>query len=227
MTNSKKNIFKSVALSAFLLMATVNIKAQSKGEIGIRFMPTFSSFDIKSVNGGVIKGKLTLGYGIGGFVGFNLSPYAGVQVEVIYSSLKQKYVDQNVEQKINLTYVNIPILASFNSGKMKPVNVNVVFGPQIGLKVGSSLVSKAGEGAIIIQPVLNVKKSDIGFAYGAGIDFAMNPAKTFRLGLGFRGVYGLFDISNNSKTTTADSYYILDRTHIKTNSAYVGVSFLF
>jgi hypothetical protein len=75
--------------------------------------------------------------------------------------------------------------------------------------------------------VLAVKKGDLGVAYGAGLSFGLTPAKTFRLGIGFRGVYGLIDISDNNNALADDSYYLLDRSHIKTYSGYVGLSFLF
>ena len=72
-----------------------------------------------------------------------------------------------------------------------------------------------------------MKKSDIGFAYGAGIDFGINNARTTRLGIGYRGVMGLIDISDNSTSMSNDSYYVLDKTHIRTNAAYIGLSFIF
>jgi hypothetical protein len=75
--------------------------------------------------------------------------------------------------------------------------------------------------------VLAVKKGDLGFAYGAGIDFGLNPAKSFRLGIGFRGVYGLFDISDNNRNLNTESYYLLGKTHVKTYSGYAGISYIF
>jgi len=45
--------------------------------------------------------------------------------------------------------------------------------------------------------------------------------------MGFRGVYGLFDISDDSGTTSTDSYYVLDKTNLKTYSVYAGLSILF
>ena len=133
----------------------------------------------------------------------------------------------DVEREINLKYINIPLLFSLNSGKSNPVNLNIVAGPQIGLSVGSSVNSTGGNGTYTSQAVLSIKKSDIGVAYGAGIDFGLNEALTFRLGLGFRGVLGLVDISDNNKTAVKDTYYVVDQTKIKTYSGYLGISFLF
>jgi len=216
-----------VALSLFVLLAFVpQILNAQKGEFGVRFMPTISSLDVQSSSGGQISGDATVGFGAGIFLGFNFSDNFGLQGEAIYSTLNQKYTEDDVEKEIKVEYINIPLLLSFNTGKLKPVNFNVVAGPQIGISVGSELFTSDG-GDPDNEAVLSVKKGDLGFAYGAGFDFGLNAARTFRLGLGFRGVYGLIDISDNSNNNSTNSYYVLDKAHIKTYSAYLGVSFLF
>jgi hypothetical protein len=213
-------------LVTIALLSTATLQAQQKGEFGVRFMPTVSNFDIQTSEGGQVSGEATIGIGAGIVLGLNFSDHIGIQAEAIYNTLTQKYREQDVDREIRLKYLNIPLLLSLNTGKTKPVNFNAVVGPQIGISVGTELFTND-----INDPddeaVLSVKKGDLGFAYGAGLDFGLNTAKTFRLGFGFRGVFGLFDISDNSNSLTTDSYYILDRTHLKTYSGYAGVSFLF
>lgn len=218
---------QTIAVLAFVFLFVVNAKAQKVVEFGVRYMPTISSFDVKTSSGGTVKGEATLGYGVGAFLGVNFSKHLGVQAEVIYTSINQKYTDQNVSREINLKYINIPLLLSFNTDKSAPVNLNIVAGPQIGLSTGSSIKSTGGDGTITSQAVLSVKKNDLGIAYGLGVDFGLNPGKTFRLGLGYRGVLGLVDISDNSETTTTDQFYVVSKTHIKTNAGYIGISFIF
>ena len=192
------DVYKRQALSLFVLLAFVpQILNAQKGEFGVRFMPTISSLDVQSSSGGQISGDATVGFGAGIFLGFNFSDNFGLQGEAIYSTLNQKYTEDDVEKEIKLEYINIPLLLSFNTGKLKPVNFNVVAGPQIGISVGSELFTSDG-GDPDNEAVLSVKKGDLGFAYGAGFDFGLNAARTFRLGIGFRGVYGLIDISDNS-----------------------------
>src|SRR6185503_7750184 len=168
--------------------------------------------EMKTAAGGTVKGEVTLGFGAGAILGYNFSDHIGIQVEGIYTSITQKYKELDVERKINLRYLNIPLLLSLNTGKSKLFNLNVVAGPQIGISVGSSIRTSGGDGTSTAQAVLAVKKGDLGVAYGAGIDIGLNPAHTVRVGLGYRGVMGLIDISDNSKTTTTDSYYVLDKT---------------
>lgn len=226
MKNLKLKVIMYTSVATLLLVSSLKVNAQ-KAEFGMRFMPTVSSFDLQSSSGGKVQGEATLGYGVGALLGFNFSDHVGVQGEVIYSSLNQKYTEQDVETNVNLKYINIPLLLSLNTNKTGPVNLNLVGGPQIGISVGSDVFTSGGNDADGTQPVVSVKKGDLGLAYGAGVDFGINPSGAIRLGFGFRGVYGLFDISDNNSSTTTDSYYILDRTHMKTYAAYAGLSILF
>ncbi len=216
----------SLSVIAFVFGGVLAANAQ-KAEFGLRFMPTVSSFDVQSSSGGKIKGEATLGFGFGAFLGFNFNKHIGIQGELIYSSLAQKYNERELERRVNLKYVNIPLLLTLNTGKNNPVNFNIVAGPQIGIRVGSSLVTSGNNGTDEPDAILAAKKGDVGFAYGAGLDFGLNPDRTIRLGIGYRGVLGLFDISDNSNTITTDSYYLLDRSRVNTNAAYIGLSFLF
>lgn len=213
----------SVATLALLFIFTMNANAQ-KGEFGLRFMPTYSSTDIQISSGGKVQGNATLGFGAGALLGFNFSEYIGIQGEVIYSSTTQKYKEEDNEREINLKYVNIPLLLSLNTGKTKMVNFNIVAGPQMGISVGSSISHVATDS---MDAVLSVKKGDLGIAFGAGIDFGLNPARTIRLSMGYRGVRGFFDISDDNGSLDNNAYYVLDKAHTKSNSGYIGLSFLF
>src|SRR5690349_20898671 len=136
---------KSCIILLFACLSYPQIKAQETGvvsgsvpflpmgELGFRFMPTFSSFNMQTSSGGTVKGEVTLGYGVGGVLGLNFSNHVGIQGEVIYNSLSQKYKDQALQRQINVRYINIPVLLSLNTGKTNPVNLNVVAGPQFGL----------------------------------------------------------------------------------------------
>jgi len=227
MKNFKNKNLPILLVGVILFLFASNVNAQKKAEFGIRYMPNVSSFELNTSSGGIIKGEATIGYGIGAFLGINFTDHVGMQVEMIYSSISQKYKEVDVEREINLKYINIPVLLSLNTNKSGPVNLNLVGGPQLGLNVGSSVNTSGGDGTYTTEARVKVKPSDLGFAYGAGIDFGLNDAKTIRLGLGFRGVLGLIDISDDNETVVTDSYYVISRTTIKTYSAYMGLSILF
>lgn len=216
-----------VSVTALLLVSAMKTEAQM-GEAGFRFMPTVSSFEMNTSSGGTVSGGGTFGYGFGIFGGYNFTEHLGIQAEIQYLAISQKYTESDVVREINLRYFNIPLLLSLNTGKHKPVNFNFVAGPQLGISAGSDIhVSGGGAGSETTHATLSVKTTDIGFAYGAGVDFGLNESQNFRLGIGFRGVYGLLDISDNSQTLSDNAYYVLDKSHVKTYSGYIGLSWLF
>lgn len=191
---------------------------------GVEFLPTFTHFDVAQVNGGTYKTSFVLGYGFGALLGVNVTDHFGLQGEVLYSALAQKYTDpSNIERRIDLNYINIPLLAVFNTNVSKPVNLNLAVGPQIGINVGSKVNTESGAGVDTVGAVLAVKTGDLGFAYGAGLDFGLGPK--VQLSVGYRGVIGLVDISDNSQTTETSQYYVLDKAHVSTYAGYVGLKF--
>jgi opacity protein-like surface antigen len=223
--NFKLKIKLFIASMFIMLQWSAIVSAQTV-ELGIRYMPTFSNFYLQTSTGGKVAGNVNLGFGAGGVIGVALSNHVSIQGEIIYNSLSQKYKEVNVEREVNLKYVNIPLLLSLNTGRSNLVNLNVVIGPQVGISAGSALLIKNG-GSGTSNAILSVNKGDLGFAYGAGLDFALRPSSNMRLTLGYRGVQGLFDISDDSKTLNNDSFYLLSKTHIHTNAGYIGLSFLF
>jgi hypothetical protein len=201
--------------------------SQPQIEVGARFMPVFSSFRMTTYDGSRVKGTAVLGYGMSAIIGFNFNSHIGLQTEIIYNSISRKYSEVGVNRKVNLRYVAIPFLLSINSGKFKPVNLNIVVGPQLGIMVGNTVYTSGDVTPETPIAVLTVRKSDIGLAYGAGLDFGLNRSGTFRVGVGFRGVYGLINVSNTSRTRETSEFYVLDKVHVETYSIYGGFSFLF
>lgn len=196
-------------------------------ELGLRFMPTVSAFKMRTSDGGTVQGQTTLGFGFGAMIGVNITNHIGIQTELIYNSLSQKYKDQEMERTVHVNYVNIPLMLSLNTGKSKPVNLNFVAGPQIAFNVGSRLETSGGDGTDSMQATLKLRKGDIGFAYGAGLEFVLNTERSLRLDIGFRGVYGFLDMQPGKDATTTGEFNVIDGNTIKTYSAYVGLTFLF
>jgi hypothetical protein len=186
MKKVKSKIFECVSVSVLIFVFTLNVNAQNF-EAGLRFMPTFSSFHMKSTKGESVTGEGVIGFGVGGFVAYNFSEHIGIQGELIYSSHSQKFTELDVERKVNLGYINIPLLFSYNTGKYDPINFNFVAGPQLGLSAGSNVFTTDVLGHDRNPAILRVKLGDLGFAYGAGVDFGLNKSQTYRLAAGFRG----------------------------------------
>ena len=198
-----------------------------KGYIGARGLMTFTSLKVKGLGNGELETNYKAGYGGGGVVGVNFTKNFGLQLEVLYSSLSQTYKDESgFEREFNVNYINLPLLFILNTDVSKGLNLNIAVGPQLGLNTGSS-IDKMNQGAGVdsVNAVLAVKSGDFGFAYGAGLDFMLGDV--VKLSIGFRGVRGLVDISDDSQNITTNEYYVLDRAHVNTYSGYAGVAFCF
>lgn len=219
----------SIPVQVTLQTEENNKPAFRSGELGIRYMPTFSVLRYINSAGGEVKGEVVMGNGFGALLAVN-SKHLGVQLEAIYSATAQKFKDNGREHKVTFNYINIPLLLTLNTNKAMPVNLNIAVGPQLGINVGTTINTTGTaevNGGTTTEPVVSARKSDFGFAYGAGLEFALNPSHTIHFGLGFRGVYGLIDIRDNSKTIATDQYFILARTNMQNYSGYVGLSVLF
>jgi len=194
-------------------------------EFGIRYMPTVTSLTFNTINGQTVIGEATFNNGYGVMFGLNISKNVGIQAEINYSAISQKYKDQDLEREVHLNYLNIPVMLSLNTDKTKPVNLNLVAGPQFGINVGSSMTTSGGNNADTLHAVLAVKQGDIGIAYGAGLEFALNKMHTFRLDIGFRGAYGLVNIDETNISN--NTYNILVHASRKSYGGYAGLTFLF
>ncbi len=193
------------------------------GEFGLRFLPTFTSLSFNTSEGGTVQGTATMNYGYGIMLGANFSKNFGIVGEVDYLEISQKYKDQNLDRQVHINYVNIPLMLSFNTDKTRPVNFNLVVGPQFGINVGSRMDATNTGNGTTAQATLAVKQGDVGIAYGGGLEFALNRMHTFRLDLGFRGMYGLVDISGSNPSP--DTYNVLVNASRKSYGGYAGLTF--
>lgn len=195
-----------------------------KGYIGGRVLATVTDIDFnKTSDGSTIQTEIIWGYGVGGYVGYNFNPHLALQGEVLYQSLAQRVKYSNTDARLNLRYLNIPLLLVLNTDIRKPVNLNVCVGPQIGIRLGAEIDEEQGSGSApdTVQAAIAVKPGDLGIAYGAGLDFGLSDA--VKLGIGFRGVMGIIDIDENAQNQTTNNLYILDRSKLKTYSGYIDL----
>lgn len=224
---NKDKAFRNLAIIFIIISTAAAISAQDlqRVELGIRYMPTFYSLDLKASNNDDIHGSVSISQGFGIMMGVNLSRHFGIQGEVNYYQVSQSFRDQDLNNEVKIKYLNIPVLLSLNTNKEKRINVNVVAGPQFGLNVGASVKSTGTGNPENIDAEVAIKKGDIGFAYGAGLEFALNMSHSIRLDLGYRGFYGLVDI--DSDKTGENTYNVIARASRKTNALYVGLTFMF
>ncbi|MDI1354169.1 MAG: porin family protein [bacterium] len=229
-TNSAQSAFRAeepqLTHSAIIKSQSADDDIPLRGfEFGVRYMPTFSTLNLTAYDGSVIHGTATLSHGFGLMLGFNLSKHVGIVGELDYLQVSQNYVDRNLSNSLKVKYINIPVLLSLNTNKKGVVNLNVVAGPQFGYNVGSNLNTTGHESTDTLRAVVAVKQSDIGIAYGIGLELALNTAHTFRFDGGYRAFYGLVD--THSMTIANGTYNVNVDPSRKNFGFYAGLTFLF
>lgn len=198
-----------------------------RGELGIRYMPTFASLALRNYNGDVIQGELTMNQGFGFMLGVNLSKNVGLQAEISYLDISQKFKDKNLNRQVNVSYLNIPVLLSLNTDKTRIVNLNFVAGPQFGVNLGSSINTTGDEDTETVRATIGAKGRDVGVAYGTGLEIALNRMHTARLDFGYRGFYGLVDGAASQSSKNPDTYNVLVKASRQTHAGYVGLTLCF
>lgn len=195
------------------------------GEFGIRYMPTFVAMSFRNSNGDVIQGDVTMSNGVGIMMGANFTKHVGIVGEVNYLDITQKYRDRNLDRQVNVSYLNIPVMLSLNTNKTKPVNLNFVVGPQFGLNIGGNVSANGNGETETVNATLGASGTDVGAAYGAGLEIALNRARSFRIDLGYRGSYGIVD--GRADKVGPSSYNVLVKGSRKTNAGYMGFAWTF
>jgi hypothetical protein len=198
-----------------------------KTELGIRYYPTFSSLALRTYGGETVQGTLSMSHGWGIMLAHNFNRHVGLQVEVDYNQISQKYRDRNLDRRVDISYLNIPVLLSLNTDKSHWVNWNFVAGPQFAVNLGSKVTTSGSNNTDTLHAVVAVKPGDVGLAYGTGLEFMLNKHHTVRLDLGFRGFYGFVDMRADQTSNSPDTYNIIVKASRKQYAGYLGLTFLF
>tara|TARA_B100000029_G_scaffold97031_1_gene87327 strand:- start:102 stop:791 length:690 start_codon:yes stop_codon:yes gene_type:complete len=174
----KTMIKKSISIF-FLFFLITNISFSQKLELGLKGGTNFATQKLSNITGV----ESITGYHLGGFLYFKLPILFGIQVEGQYSTQGSEFQVNQIINKNNLSYINVPILIRNDFG---PFNFH--FGPQFGI------LTDAG---ITINGVKNSVKNQIlnrDFSFVAGVAIRL-PAN---FGLSLRYVKGLRNISDNN-----------------------------
>ena len=163
----------------FLIILGSSSAFSQKLEVGLKGGSNFATQKLSSIQGV----ESIAGYHLGGFVYFKLPFLFGIQVEGQYSTQGSEFQVNQIINKNNLSYLNIPILIRNDFG---PFNFH--FGPQFGLLTDAKLS---------VNGIKNNFKNqllgrDFSFVAGLGIRLPAN------LGLTLRYVKGLTNISKSS-----------------------------
>lgn len=177
-------LYLNVALAAILMTATAkaqNVNVGIKGGLNI--------YNINNNQGQKYDNLLGFNLGLIGHV--HLAKQLAFQPEIVYSAQGAKFTTAGVQTKIQLGYINVPLLLQY----MFDNGFRLQAGPQVGFLVNAK--SKSPNSTIDIKN--NLKKVDVGL--GAGIGY-VNPATNF--GIDARYNIGLSNINENTSVKSTN-----------------------
>jgi hypothetical protein len=176
------------ASAALLIAGTVSAQHSSqKSTIGIK--AGLNAYNINNDNGTDYKARVGFNAGLLGHL--HLAPQLALQPEVVYSQQGAIAELANIETKLNLGYINVPVLVQY----MFDNGFRIQAGPQLGFLLGAK--SKVGGNETDIKD--NFKSIDFGI--GAGIGY-VDPSS----GFGVDARYNL-GLSNINENTASDKSY--------------------
>lgn len=166
------NKMKKLLFGALIMLFTIGAYAQ--GGAGIKAGVNFANQDITDINT-----ESKTGYHFGAFFELRATDNIIVQPEILFSTHGSKISIANTTEKINLSYLNIPLLLKFRFLGIADVHL----GPQFGI------MSSAEQNGQDIDDRL--KAIDFSMIAGAGFDLPMGLIG------GVRYLYGLSDYNEN------------------------------
>lgn len=194
------SIFVTGALALMLLLPNPSSAAEIKGGIKIGLnLANLSGEDMADLGdylGENIKSKL--GFCFGGFVTYNINEMFAVQPEVLITMKGAKYKEEIggeiLKVWINLTYLEIPVLAKITLPTLGIVKPSLFAGPAIAIKLSGKVKAKT-EGVTVEVDVEDMKGIDFGLVIGAGIDWGQGVFGVGKLAVDLRYTLGLSTIS--------------------------------
>ncbi len=162
---------KKVLCATMLVLVSDLLFSQAKFEFGLKAGANFANTDLDNSE------SITTFHG--GVYALVKIAKIGIQPEALWSRQGNKFSSSGGDNKIDLTYINIPFMLKF----YLPLGLNLQAGPQFGI-----LTNAESNGSDITD---NLKSSDLSAVLGAGWD------APFGLQISARYILGLSDINDS------------------------------
>lgn len=189
----KKIILTAAAVAAFGFTNAQEVK------FGVK-----AGLNIANLGGDFEENSSLIGFQIGGLAEIKLSDSFAIQPELLFSAQGTKFEESDefgsYEEKIKLSYLNIPIMAKYYVAP----KFSIEAGPQIGFLLSAKSEGEEtfeGETETFDEDIKeDVKSLDFGVNFGLGFDFSENLSAGVRYNIGLSNV---FDDSDDFKVNNS------------------------
>lgn len=181
---------KKVILSTLIIFVFGFTNAQTKKEtsFGIK-----GGLNIATWIGDVGNVNSKIGFHIGGFAEIKVSNKFSFQPELLYSTQGVTFknvlvnvggIDYSADGKINLSYLNIPILVKYYA--MKKFSLEA--GPQIGFLTAAKTEATVNGNTVVEDIKYNFESLEFSMNFGAGYNFTKNISAGVRYNFGLSNI---------------------------------------
>ena len=198
-----KKLILCAALAVFGL-THVNAQEENSGGQGFSFGPK-AGVNFATLNGDIEDAEMKVGFHIGGAAEYMFNENMGLQAELLFSlqGAKNEYTENSSvggvsyylkeEEKIKLSYINIPVMFKYYIVD----GFNVEVGPQVGILVsakseyefeeritsGGNTTTESGSAEIDIDDEVSSVDFGLNFGLGYKMDNGLNFGARYNLGL--------------------------------------------
>ncbi|WP_121366187.1 porin family protein [Flavobacterium limicola] len=177
----KKIILTVAAVFAFGFANAQETKFGVKG--GVNFA---------NLSGDIEDNSAKVGFNVGGFVEIKVSDKFSVQPELLFSTQGTKFEYSetfdgstiNYQEKANLSYLNIPVMAKYYVA----TGFSLEAGPQIGFLTSAKYKVEANGEEEEVDAKDDFESIDFGVNFGAGYDFTENLSAGLRYNVGLSNI---------------------------------------
>ena len=167
---------KKLILTFLVATLSTVVFGQAKLELGVKVGATVSSINLEESE----NSESTTDLHFGAYM-FTKIGNIGIQPEILYAEHGGQFAGG---EEVKMKFINVPVLARFDL----PLGLNLHIGPQVGF-----LTEANTQGGFLFRLIdRNLKRVNVGAAFGAGWD------TPFGLNVTARYVLGLSDIDNDS-----------------------------
>src|SRR5688572_3127830 len=170
--------YLSVIAATILITTTANAQ-----HVNLGLKAGLNLYNIHNSNGAEYDTKAGFHAGLIGHI--HLARQFALQPELLYSAQGAKYTTAGIESKLNLGYINVPIMFQY----MFDNGFRLQAGPQVGFMINAK--SETNDNKTDVKD--NFKTIDFGL--GAGVGYVHTPSG---LGVDARYNFGLSSINENS-----------------------------
>lgn len=163
---------KAMWATPLLVLSLAAVPAAEAQMVTVQGGATFATFegdDVEDVDS-------RTGFNFGASIGFPIGEIIYLTPGLYYVQKGAQFTDNGIEQSVDLTYLEIPILLQVMlTGADRPLGLSAFAGPSLGFEIGCDL-SAEGIGSVDCDDddFFERKSLDIGALFGAGVSFPVS-----------------------------------------------------